>query len=194
MLADREHLVGCNLRWPRRSELEVTRSAGLIIQQQAPFLQHTDPQYALTYIQTCACTLKYGRVPTVAAGSWGDVLQLVKAGLSVSFNSLSQRSNSTTAMHAASDHWPAQQHSIKAAQTPCELTQPRTGKQQRGMPLIYTDRSSRRHQCSKRSHMYVENPYCLSHTIKSWYTTLNNSGTCGVLLSVQHYGHMFHIE
>lgn len=66
MPPDREHLVGCNLRRPPHSGLEVTGSAGLIIQQQAQFAIHT-PLRALSN------THDHGCVPTVAAGLPGDV-------------------------------------------------------------------------------------------------------------------------
>lgn len=76
------------------------------------------------YKHICLCSHGCSR-------SNGWCIAACKAGLSVGFNSLSQRSNRTTAMHVGPDHWPAQQHSIKAALSPGTLTQPSTGKQQR---------------------------------------------------------------
>lgn len=98
MLADREHLARCNLRWPRHSELEVTGSAGLIVEQQALFLLHTDSHahthaWAHILIHKCVC------VPTVAAGLWVDVYQLVKQGCQ-SVLTAYQRSNRITVIQS----------------------------------------------------------------------------------------------
>lgn len=91
------------------------------------------------YKRICLCSHGCSR-------SNGWCIAACKAGLSVGFNSLSQRSNRTTAMHAGPDHWPAQQHSIKAALSPGTLTQPSTGKQQRKkIALICTDRYWKAH-------------------------------------------------
>lgn len=101
MLADREYLARCNSRWPRHSKLEVTRSERLIIQQQAPVLHHGDPHCSLslthTHTHICAhltqtkmCLCSHG-----CTGSRGWCIAACKAELSVSFNSLSQRSNRT---------------------------------------------------------------------------------------------------
>lgn len=86
-------------------------------------------------------------------------------------------------MHAGSGHWSAQQHSIKAAQTPCTLTQPSTTKQQRGTALIYTDTQDApvlktlSHVCANE---YKSSPgLSFSHNRKLIHTTLNNSDTCG---------------
>lgn len=214
MPADREHLARCNLRWSRHSEQEVTRSAGLIVQQQALFLLHTDPcssqTLSHTHLHTHACTHMLKHKCDCSHGcsrSIGWCIAACKAKLSVSFNSLSQRSNKTTAMHANIGHWPTQQHFIKADQSPRALTQPSTGKQKK-TALIWTDRCS----CSRCSsaqtilicvytqtwkltmyslhnHKLIHNPEQLWHlwNCAAWESIQS-------LLSVQHWGHMFHIE
>lgn len=114
------------------------------------------------YKHICLCSHGCSR-------SNGWCIAACKAGLSVGFNSLSQRSKRTTAMHVGPDHWPAQQHSIKPALSPGTLTQPSTGKQQREknsfdlhwqiLKMFYHSK------CSDDREHKLESSYSFSYTI-----------------------------